>query len=295
MALSGEKVSKWSERGDPTRAWYSYRMVRDTLMSARLKDMSCAVYPQGSYANKTNIAGDSDVNLVITLRSAFYPEKRKLSQAELTEYARHYEQADITWHAFREVVVGILRSWYLVHEGSKCVKVRSNLIRLPADVLIAVDHRYYTSFPSFVKQIYADGVQFYRPDGEKIVNYPKRHIRGCVQKNKQTAGMYRPVVRVAKNARNALIADGDSQVRVGTAPSYFLESLLWNVPDGGYDGAVAEAYRQVIHWLYEHPERLARMELPNGMGQIFEKMPDTSWNESDARTIINAMHRQLNS
>ena len=148
MALSDKQIRDWSRRGDPMHAWYSYQMVRDTLAAARLKDMSYAIYPQGSYANKTNIAADSDVDMVIALRSAFYPNKEKLSPPELEEYARHYEESDLTWHRFREAVFRVLKSNYLVQEQSKCVKVRSNLIRLPADVLIALDYRYYISFPS---------------------------------------------------------------------------------------------------------------------------------------------------
>ena len=150
MPLSADRITKWSRRGDPIHARYSYQMVRDSLAAARLNGMAYAIYPQGSYANKTNIAGDSDVDMVIALRSAFYPNKDKLSSAELEEYEKHYEESDLTWQRFREVVVSALRSNYLVQERSKCVKVRSNLIRLPADVLIALDYRYYTSFPSFL-------------------------------------------------------------------------------------------------------------------------------------------------
>ena len=51
--------------------------------------MTCAVYPQGSYANKTNIVSDSDVDMVIALRSAFYPEKTETGLDELAEYDRY--------------------------------------------------------------------------------------------------------------------------------------------------------------------------------------------------------------
>lgn len=296
MSLSGEQITKWSCRGDPFRAWYSYEMVRESLTRGKLGSMSCAIYPQGSYANKTNIVADSDVDMVIALRSAFYPEKRELSEQELIEYSNCYGQADTTWHEFREVVVDALQSAYFVHEGSKCVKVlRSNVVRLPADVLIALDYRYYTSFPSFVDQTYKDGVQFYRSEGGKIINYPKRHIRACARKNAQTAGKFRPVVRVAKNARNALIADDDERIKAGTAPSYYLESLFWNVPEGYYAGELEQAYRQAVGWLGQHMERLPLLDLPNGMGRILGSTPDTSWNLPDALLIIEAMYRQLSS
>ena len=63
------------------------------------------------------------------------------------------------------------------------MRVRSNFIRLPLDVLICLDHRYYQSFPSFAGQIFTEGVQFYASGDRKIVNYPKRHISACARKD----------------------------------------------------------------------------------------------------------------
>lgn len=295
MTLSDKQIRDWSSRGDPIHAWYSYQMVRDTLAAARLKDMSYAIYPQGSYANKTNIAADSDVDMVIALRSAFYPNKEELSPPELEEYARHYEESDLTWHRFREAVVKVLQSTYWVKEGSKCVKVRSNLIRLPADVLIALDYRYYTSFPSFFGQTFDGGVQFYTSEGAEIVNYPKKHIKSCADKNIRTGGRYRRVVRAAKNARNALTADDKTPVKIGSVPSYFLESLLWNVPDSCYRDSLPESYRHVIGWLHQNPGKLDGMDFPNRMGKLFSDAPDAVWKKSDASAVIKAMHAQVNS
>jgi hypothetical protein len=102
-------------------------------------------------------------------------------------------------------------------------------------------------------------------------------------------------VRVAKNARNAIIADDRTPVEAGSVPSYFLESLLWNVPDRCYRDNPATSYRQVIGWLYENPDELDGMDFPNRMGKLFGDAPDAVWNISNAQAIINAMHAQLNS
>lgn len=293
MTLSVEQIAKWSQRGDPIHAWYSYEMVRESLTPSRLNGVSCTVYPQGSYANKTNIAADSDVDMVIALRSAFYSDKAELSQRDLEEYAKYYERASLTWHEFRKVVLGVLRSDFFLQEGRKAIRVRSGLVRLPADVLIALDYRYYKHFPSFEAQSFVDGVQFYTPEDREIVNYPKRHVRACAQKDFWTAGRYRKVVRVAKNARNALVADDETTINPGTAPSYFLESLLWNVPDRCYRGDIQDTYRQAVGWLQEQPAQLAGMDFPNGMGKLFGQTPDTSWSQPSALQIIDALYRQL--
>ena len=290
MALSPDQIRKWSQRGDPIHAWYSYRMVRESLTSARL-DGTWSVYPQGSYANKTNIAADSDVDLVIALTSEFYPDKDYLTDFEQQQYERYYERAERTWRDFRDAVAGVLRRDFWVVEGSKAVKVRSGVIRLPADVLIALEHRYYTSFLSLATQRFDDGVQFYRSGKHRVVNFPKQHMKACAWKNTRTAGNYRKVVRVAKNARNALIARG--VVESTTAPSYFLESLLWNVPDLEFANGLQNAYPQAVGWLHEHPDKLGTMQFPNGRGELFGKTLDTSWNPENATKIIVGLRGQL--
>jgi predicted nucleotidyltransferase len=292
MALSSKQIREWSQRGDPIQAWYSYEMVQGSLTQGKL-EVTWSVYPQGSYANKTNIAADSDVDLVVALTSSFYPNKEDLSLIEREEYDKYYEQAERTWRDFRDAVTRILRQNFWVVEGSKAVKVRSGPIRLPADVLIALEHRHYKSFLSFEGQIFVDGVQFYRSGDHKIVNFPKQHREACAAKERRTAENYRNVVRVAKNARNALIADDRSQVGPGTAPSYFLESLLWNVPDLYFSDGPCKAYPQAIRWLDANQRELWKMEFPNGRGRLFGNTSDASWSQSSAKQIIGGLYGQL--
>lgn len=283
MTLSADQIEKWSQRGDPIHAWYSYEMVRDSLVDGRLEG-TWSVYPQGSYANKTNIAADSDVDLVVALTSSFYPDKEKLNPIEKGRYDKYYEEADRTWHHFHDAVTRILRQDFFVKEGSKAVKVRSGLIRLPADVLIALEHRRYHSFPSFEGQVFVDGVQFYRSGRHRIVNFPKQHMEACARKDGRTAGNYRKVVRVAKNARNALIKGGEATPE--TAPSYFLECLLWNVPDPRFGRGLQNAYQSAIEWLDAQQGELGTMKFPNGRGGLFGNTSDTSWNQNSAKQII---------
>ena len=289
MTLTDDRLAALAARGDPIHAWYSYQMIRDTLDSTKLDRLSYVIYPQGSYANKTNISADSDVDLVIALRSAFFANKEELTERELEEYEKYYQQADITWRHFREAVVDVLRSWYLVQEKSKCVKVRSNLIRLPADVLVALDHRHYKAFPGFLEQIHIDGVQFYTSQEVKIINFPKEHIRACKSKDDRVSGRYRPVVRIAKNVRNMLIGGDETGLTAGSAPSYFLESLLWNVPDQCFRGDLPRAYRNAVQWLQENQDKLADMKFPNQMAKLFGQAQDTAWRQSAALALIEGL------
>src|SRR5262249_10984466 len=72
--LTAELIDTWSKRGDPSLAFHTYLTVKDVMSREQFDGMPLDTYPQGSYANKTNIAGDSDVDLVMALQSAFYPD-----------------------------------------------------------------------------------------------------------------------------------------------------------------------------------------------------------------------------
>jgi hypothetical protein len=294
VAISRDQLRTWAQRGDPLQAWHTYVTVKGSLRGDRLNGLPCDIYPQGSYANKTNIVGDSDVDMVVALQSAFYADKHELTLAELEEYGKYFGRARVTWLEFRNTVISALGSDFFIKEGSKCVKVRSGVIRLPADVLISLDFRYYRRFPSLAGQRFDDGVQFYESGNRAIVNYPQRHIDGCTRKDNNTGGTYKKIVRIIKNARNALVSDDSAQVDASTAPSYFVESLLWNVPDSCYSVDFEQAYRRTVDWLYAKRGQLSGMDCPNRLVKIFSGTPDAPWKESQARLLIDALNYQLN-
>ena len=177
------------------------------------------------------------------------------------------------------------------------MKVRSNLIRLPADVLIALDYRYYTSFPSFFGQDYVDGVQFYTLRRTEDNQLSRRGTSGPARRRiRRYRGRFRPVVRVAKNARNALIADDEiaghrREPRRLTSLSPCCGMSLTAVMTGTCARRIARSSAGCTRI----PSKLAGWSFPNEMGKLFGEAPDAVWNESDARAIISAMHLQLNS
>ena len=189
----------------------------------------------------------------------------------------------------------LLRSHFFVVEGSKCVTVRSSLIRLPADVLICLDHRYYQSFPSFAGQIFTEGVQFYASGDRKIVNYPKRHISACARKDNWTDGAYRRVVRIAKNARNKLISEDGTEVGTGTAPSYFLESCCGMFRTDVIAAPPSTRTAKSWHGCTMIPARSGVWTSPTGWGNYSVARPIHPGANVSARTIISALYSQLDS
>ena len=285
MTLSAGQIKEWSQRGDPIHAWYSYEMVRGSLVDGRLEG-TWSVYPQGSYANKTNIAADSDVDLVVALTSSFYPDKGKLSLIEEVEYGKYYEQADRTWQHFHDAVTRILRQDFWVEEGSKAVKVRSGLIRLPADVLIALEHRYYQSFPSFEGQVFVDGVQFYRSGNAQDRQLPQAaHGSLRVEERPDRGELPEGGPRGQERAERAHRGGRGGSTRRRRPTSWspccgtflnlsFAQRPAERVPASDLSG-----------WMGMQDE-LGTMKFPNGRGELFENTSDTSWNQDSAKQII---------
>jgi hypothetical protein len=292
MPVTRNDLDGWAERGGPFQAWYSFNIVKEALHHESLGDLEYDIYPQGSYANETNISDGSDIDLVIALQSAFHSNTDDLQPAQLAAYQECHQSSDLTLQRFRDLVVPILTANFTARMRSKCVKVSEGLIRLPADALICIEYRHYRSFTDLSTQRHDDGVLFYA-DGRAIINYPKRHLVACGEKDQGTHGMFKKVVRVTKNARKHLPAAGQHPIRPETAPSYFIECLLWNVPDDRYSSDLGQAYNNVVNWLAANQENLTSLPCPNGMTTLFGVGPDTPWNEHGARRLIEALEHQL--
>ena len=73
---------------------------------------------------------------------------------------------------------------------------------------------------------------FYAADGTKIVNFPKEHQQDCTTKHQATGSYFKPTIRIFKNMRNKMVDQGI--IKKGLAPSYFIEGMLWNIPNEKY-------------------------------------------------------------
>ena len=112
------------------------------------------------------------------------------------------------------------------------------------------ERRIYGRFQSPSSQRYVAGVRFQdRITKRWIDNFPKAHIVNGEDKDTdgQAVRLYRPTIRMFKNARTHLVDNGD--ISDGLAPSYFVESLYYNVPDIEFGGSFALSFRNCLRWL----------------------------------------------
>lgn len=245
------------------------------------------MYLQGSYRNDTNIRGDSDIDVVVELNATFSRDLSRLSAHEIELYKRTYPPASYLWEDFRSDVLAALRGYYgrqSVSEGNKSIKIAGGSGRLPADVVVCQEHREYQRFYGISDQQYVEGIKFWtRKDGREVVNFPKAHRENGVKKNCawRTSGVYKPTVRIFKNARTYLSKQG--AIRDDLAPSYFLECLLYNAPDEAFSSTHHQTIFNVLNWL--HSVDLSDLWCQNEQTLLFGPTPE-QWNTVDAQELV---------
>lgn len=292
MGIPESQLKTWSNRPDPARSAATYAAVREVLdKSPRLREYGPDVYLQGSYANATNIRSDSDVDVVCQLTESWQPDIARLDPLSQLRYRGAYSSTELTWSRFRSDVLLTLREAFgsAVSEGSKCLKIAGDARRLPADVLVAQEYRLYTRFNNYVDQAYIEGVTFWDRQGRRIVNFPKRHRENGETKHAATKDQYKAIVRTVKNARRRAVDDG--LISKAVSPSYFVECLLWNVPNDKYDPSLKLAYIDSILWLGDHVDKFTGMYCQNGVTKLFGR-ETTQWNVADAERLVLALCKQ---
>ena len=74
MAIPATQLETWSHQGAVAQSRDTYATIRRALNSdgAQYHGSDCKIFLQGSYGNDTNVYAESDVDMVICLRSTFH-------------------------------------------------------------------------------------------------------------------------------------------------------------------------------------------------------------------------------
>lgn len=293
MSIPTSQLETWSNQGAKTTSSQIYNSIKACLnaeaskIASKLISQECEIYLQGSYVNDTNIYGDSDVDIIVQLHSTWNRDLSALNEYERQLYLDTYPNATYLWENFYADVLDTLRKYYgkeNVNTSGKVPKVNlSNSYK--ADIVVAIDYRIYKMFQGDNNKLYIEGLKFYMPnsDNRMVINYPKYHYRNGVDKNtkERTNGRYKSTVRMFKNIRNKLI--DNKQITNKDAPSYFLECLLYNVPDDNYSTDYSQTFCNIINYLYKTnlDNFLCQNELDKLFGDSHEQ-----WQLSLAKSFI---------
>lgn len=222
------------------------RAVRKAIgASSALAERSITVFAQGSYANRTNVRQDSDVDICVLCHDVFYydlPNGVLRENYGITPASYEYAQ-------FKNDVGDALTDYFgysAVRRGNKAFDVHANSYRVDADVVPTFDYRRYTSPSS-----YLEGTKFLPDNGGQVINWPRQNYDNGVNKNQQTGQRFKAMVRVMKRLRNKM-----NEANLGAAkpvPSFLNECLVWNVPNEDFDHDTYTAdVRHVIAHLWNN-------------------------------------------
>ena len=199
MVRDAMKRLNYTDDGKEIRTYaedsYAYALDLRQMYS----DKKITILVQGSYANKTNIPTESDVDVAVILESTFTTTYRKGVLRE------NYGFVEGTFSAaeLKDEVENALNQHFGyqgVERHDKSIKVHGNTYRVDADVVPAYRYRDYSNDWNNNPENYVGGIEI-RPDsGGHIINYQEQHIRMGILKNKATKAIKREVLHEKKSS-----------------------------------------------------------------------------------------------
>ena len=289
--MIGERqLETWASQGKTAQFTDTYNRIRNNLLDTDapypIKDTE--VFLQGSYKNDTNVYGDSDVDIVLCHTGAFYKDLSHLSPEDRNAYeSTSSGTASYANPEFKRDATAYIKQLYKeIEVGKKALHIPGgNSGRRNADVLIASKFRRYYEFKSWQSYRYSEGVCFFSMNGDRIENFPKMHSDNCTMKHKNTKSYFKPIVRIFKNMRNTMIEK--RILENGIAPSYFIEGMLYNVPDKKFGGTYQQVWINCFNYIVTAKQD--DLICANSMHWLVRDNSPTSWPAANFNTFMNAL------
>lgn len=206
--------------------------------SSRLAGVPLSIYVKGSYANNTNVRLDYDVDIAVEYTGMYYidatgaeADVRKAALAT-ADYLGPYGGVDGATQFKADVEHTLERHFgsRAIERGSLSLRVRENKTTLPADIVPCFTYKYVTGRDWRGDVTYRQGTRLYPDHGSYIHNWPKQQYDCGVNKNSRTGRRYKRMVRALKRLENQLVDAG----LLKALPSFFMECLVYNVPDSQF-------------------------------------------------------------
>lgn len=236
-----------------------------------LSKRNIAVFSQGSYRNNTNVRHDSDVDICVLCKDVFYYDLPK--DNTITKQAADIREASYEYSAFKnEVETALVRKFGrdMVKRGNKAFDIHENSYRVDADAVTCFGYReYYRDIYGQIK--FREGTQLHPDKGGIIQNWPEQHYRNGVDKNSATSTRFKSMVRIIKRLRNEMEENGFQESK--SAPSFLIESLVWNTPNNHFGNSeyIADIRNILAHTFNEtiNVEKCREWTEINGIKYLF--------------------------
>ena len=289
MTIPESQLETWAKRSQTDTAIDAHTRIRKQLHKdgTPLANIKFHDFLQGSYANYTNIVGDHDVDIVVRLNNTFTYNVDYLPEPTKTACLQSINPATFTLEDFRPLVLDRLRNAFgadNVVEGNKAVKIPGKAGEyMDADVVICQRYRLYYA-NSVGGWGYHEGIALRdRRDNRLIANFPDEHLENGQKKNQATDEAFKPIVRIYKNIRNYLVDHGKLDHDI--APSYFIQGLLYNVPNDQFTDDLTMDMLNSLVWLADNTDQYQRFVCQNGIQLLFGQT-DEQWKPQNATKYL---------
>jgi hypothetical protein len=289
VPIPESQLETWSHQGSITQSSSTYNAIKNALEASGTPyaGKNYQVFLQGSYGNDTNIYSESDVDIIIRLDECWQSDLEALSATEKTAYQNTFPDATYGHMDFKRDVLATLSSKYGgdVKTGDKAIAIGANGGRRKADVVAAIQFRRYYKFNGTNDQSYDEGICFYNSKNSQIANYPKQHSLNLTAKHQASSEQLKPVVRILKNLRGKLVADGS--LGAGIAPSYYLEGLLYNVPPDKFTSRFQDCFVNALSWIQQEADK-NKLLCANEQYYLLRDNANTCWAPANCEAFLSA-------
>lgn len=278
---------EWSKPPTATeeqRCMNAESVVRNAIRSyPAFTARNIEVFAQGSYRNGTNVRANSDVDICVRCMDICF-----------TDLPQGYNKSDFglidasyTYAAFKDDVEYALRSYLgtdAISRGKKAIDLHENTYRIDADVVPTFEHRRYSVLSGNTR--YISGTELRPDDGGRIVNWPNQNYENGTSKNNATGTRFKKLVRVLKRLRDEMISEGSAAAK--PIPSYLIECLVWNVPNGAFIGdQYAENLRAILLHLFASTQADAACSEWGEVNELkYLFRPGQPWTRQTAQNFI---------
>lgn len=289
MPIPESQLETWSHQGSITQSSNTYNAIKSLLEAGTTPyaGKNFKVFLQGSYGNDTNIYAESDVDIVIRLDDCFHSDLESLSDDEKSAYKQAFSDATYTHTDFKRDVLSVLEDQYgsAVKTGDKAIAIDASGSRRKSDVIVATQFRRYFKFRSAIDSEYVEGICFFNAAGERIANYPKQHSANLTAKHQASSKWLKPMVRVLKNIRSRMVDEG--LIKAGVAPSYYIEGLLYNVPNEKFTHSLEDCMVNILNW-YRQDAAKTDLVCANEQYYLLRDGYHTCWSQTDCDALVEA-------
>lgn len=289
MPIPESQLETWSHQGSITQSSSTYNSIKNVLEASTTPYVgkNFKVFLQGSYGNDTNIYTESDVDIVIRLDDCFFSDLNSLSEEEKAAHKQAFSPAAYTHEKFKHDVLSVLTNYYgsAVKAGDKAIAIEASGSRRKADVIVATQFRRYFEFRSSSDSKYAEGICFFNAAGERIANYPKQHSVNLTTKHQASSRWLKPMARVLKNIRSRMVKDG--LIKAGIAPSYYIEGLLYNVPNDKFTSSYQDCVVNTLNW-YQQEAKIVDLVCANEQYHLLRDGQHTCWPQANCDSFVKA-------